>query len=777
MTTLNDSSNGLRHPLANCTECPLNQEDCIFVPGAGPIPAKIVAVGEAPGYQEAKSGKPFTGQSGILIRTTLKNAGIDPDEVYFTNACLCRPPENATPPAKAVECCSKRLEAEIHEAKPEVLLTLGNTASQSLLHTKDGITKLRVGTGHSHSTFPGVRIIPTIHPAACLRQGDMFPSLVSDIGKIHSDVSISWEPPIFKVFDDERTACAVLKELYESRVESIVVDIEVGIDKDEFDHPDRYSMLCIGISYSRGRAIVIGENACRSTRVKSSLQHLFDAKKLICHNGKFDIAGLRAYCSTGAVTWFDTMIAGYCLDERQGVHSLDYNGMEKLGSPDWKAEIRRYVKKGENYGLIPREVLYKYNAYDCAVTYMLFEYYEAELARHGLRALHDRLVLVGDTLMYPETEGVVVDQAYNDYLTDHYLEDLDEVEKRLADIVGIESFNPRSVPQVKAYLESIGHPVLTTNADQLEAFLEAGIEPEFCAAMLEQRKGQKLYGTYVKGIRKRLYRGRVHPTFLIHGTVSGRLSCRNPNLQNIPRESVIRRQFVPAEGNVFLQGDFSQAELRVMATLSEDPYLRDVLSDGNRDIFDEVGTRLYGDRAVGDKELRIRTKAYVYGISYGREEYSIAMEYGISPAEAKRGIGTFLGMASELDRWRKELMRSVLRDSEDLITTFGRHRRFWLITRENKKDVLKEALSFYPQSTANDICLDAVVALRKKLPSGAGVRIPVHDSILVECAQADAADVSRLMKQEMEAAGAAWTDFVPFPVEVEQGKSWGELSK
>src|SRR5258706_3481222 len=406
METSEPSWSGLkRHPLADCESCPLNQPDCVFVPSEGPDQADLVCVGEAPGVQEARAGKPWTGPSGKLRKIVLKNHDIDPQGVFFTNACLCRPPNNATPPAAAVKCCSSRLQSEVNEHRPSVMVLLGNTAAQSILHTKDGITKLRVGSGRTSPAFEGVRIIPTVHPAACLRQGDMFPSLVTDIGKIKQDVSVAWETPTFKVFDNIVEADRVIDELTQSRYVDIVVDIEVGVEKDGLDHPDRYDMLCIGISYAPGKAIVIGENACQDKGIRERLRRLFNKKRLIAHNGKFDIPGLRAFCGTDAVLWFDTMLASYALDERPGTHSLGYCGTEFIGCPDWKHEIDRYHKKGESYAVIPRAVLYQYNAWDAAVTYLLFEYFTAELQRQNLRGLHDFLVDASNELMYAETEG------------------------------------------------------------------------------------------------------------------------------------------------------------------------------------------------------------------------------------------------------------------------------------------------------------------------------------------------------------------------------------
>jgi DNA polymerase-1 len=289
--------------------------------------------------------------------------------------------------------------------------------------------------------------------------------------------------------------------------------------------------------------------------------------------------------------------------------------------------------------------------------------------------------------------------------------------------------------------------------------------------MLRHRREQKLYGTYVKGIRKRTYRGRVHSTFLLHGTTTGRLASRNPNLQNIPRESSIRQQFVPAPGNVFVQGDYRTIELRVMASESSDTFLRDIFRE-DRDIHDEFSFVFFGPNFT--KEQRVRTKAFVYGLSYGREPFSIAQEFGVPLREAQDYSHQMFAMMPGVSTWRDQIMEQVLLSQEDLVTTFGRHRRFWLITQENKKDVINQALAFKPQSTASDVNLSSFIRLRRDY--GMATRIPVHDSILVECPSRDAPDVARTMVRVMEETAAELLgDFVPFPVDIKYGMNWGEV--
>ena len=278
------------------------------------------------------------------------------------------------------------------------------------------------------------------------------------------------------------------------------------------------------------------------------------------------------------------------------------------------------------------------------------------------------------------------------------------------------------------------------------------------------------------GIRKRLYRGRVYCTYMLHGTTSGRLSSRNPNLQNITRDKAIRRQFIPASpDNVLMQCDYKNVEARVMTTMAQDEYLRKLLNNPDPDykFFNELSDELYG-AGKWDKEDYVRTKAFFYGIGYGREPYSIAIEFNMSVKEAERRYNDFIGLIPGIVRWQRETRRKVLA-GEDLVTSFGRKRRFHLITEENQRDVLNEALSHLPQSTASDICLSALIRLRPMLRGIGWIRLTLHDALVVETPRRNLVTCRDLMRSVMEEEGTKYTDYVRFPVDFTVGNNWGEL--
>lgn len=551
----------------------------------------------------------------------------------------------------------------------------------------------------------------------------------------------------------------------------------------------------MGIAYAKRRAVVIGSGALGDERVRTALRKLFADLKIIAHNGKFDLAGL--WPIFGHIDLYaDTMLANYCLDERPGQHGLKVLSVEKLGAPKYDDEIFQYIPKGGNYADIPRPILYKYNAYDVVCTWDLWELMEPQLEAQDVRRVHDFLVKAAVQLMYLELNGITFDKRYSYSLTSTFTKRLDELEDKLNDIIShgekttyknrkgeewedyTNLINPRSPKQLKEYFLTKRIDVESTNKEVLEGLLDVVKEGSetalFIRNLLEHRRQQKLFSTYVKGLQQRTYRGRIHTTYSLHGTTSGRLSSRRPNLQNIVRDKDIRKQFtVSKEGNVLIQCDYKQAEGRAIATFAQDEYLRSIFNNPDIDMFNELSDQLYG---VGQwsKEERVRTKAFFYGLGYGREAASIAREYDIPFREAQKRMNDFMDLIPATVRWQEETKRKVLA-GEDLVTAFGRRRRFWLITKQNQKDVLNEALSFMPQSTASDICLSALTELRPRLRGHGFIRLTIHDALVAECSREKQDYVSNLMKEVMEAKGREFTDYVPFTVDTSVGTHWGEL--
>lgn len=775
---------GRKHPDAHCEICPY-QTIGKYVPSLFPTkPIKLTVVGEAPGPQEAKTGIPFTGPSGDLLNAVLKHHGVQREEVFLTNICSCRPsgPTEA-PPKDAIAACSSRLSVEIDIAMGgregrSTVVAVGGTAAKALLDDNRRISSLRVGPPKRSPHFDNIDIIATWHPAFCLRSPDAFPSFVADVGKIRGVKHGPWIEPEFRVFDDPDVALIAIQRLAE-RTRLVVADIEVGIEKDfNYAHPEDYDLLCVGLAYAKHKAVVFGENALKDRRVLDALRKFLRQARIVAHNGKFDLRGLSPLVGVQQL-WFDTMLASYAIDERPGQHGLKALSIERLGAPAYDDDVKKYVGKGKgkSYANIPRPILYQYNAYDVCCTWDLYELFSVELGDRGRQA-HDFMVDAANELIYLELAGIHFDHEYSAELAEEYLERIADTEKEIVDCVGY-YVNPRSPKQIQAYLLKKGIRARTTNKDflaEIRPFMtgEKAEVGQFIDILSRNRKASKLYGTYIKGLSQRTTHGNIYTTYLLHGTTSGRLASRNPNMQNIVRNKPIRNQFtVSHRDNVLIQLDYKQAEGRVITTLARDEYLRSIFQDATRDIFDELTERVYG---AGNwaKEERVKIKTFFYGLSYGREAPSIAREFDMPLDEAVELLSSFKALIPATIAWQSAISHKVL-SGEDLITPFGRKRSFHLITDENKKDVLNEALSFLPQSIASDICLSALIRLRPMLDGLATLRLSIHDAIVAETHKDRQDEVIEIMSKEMVSAGERFTDYVPFVVDASIGTRLGEL--
>lgn len=755
---------GPKHPAADCEGCPLYGER--YVPDILPVEARVAFIGEAPGQMEAKERQPFVGPSGKLLHRAAEAAGIE-GPYALMNTVSCKPPKNRTPTQNEIHRCGKRLDYNLEQLpNVETIITLGATSTRHITGIEK-VTQARLGPPKQVGKY---KVIPTFHPAACLRQGDNYPSFKADLAKVNAPPS-TWEPPEWRLIDDGAEALSWLQMQLHIDPVLAAVDIECGIEKDsDFAHPERYQMLCVGIVIN-GEVVVIGEQALQSVDVQQAIGRFIRLHQIVCHNGKFDLTGLYPWAKELVVPYFDTMIASYVLDERPGTNSLEFNAIEFLGSPNWKDELDKYLGEDKNYADIPRDILYRYNAYDVWNTWLLKEYFEPKLTPE-FRVLHDRLCRTSMMFAYTEMKGSALDFEYLRKLDKEMTEELAELERRTQEWV----LNPRSPKQVKEAFEAMGYKLPDTKELTLEILLRGKVKEDcrrFVYAMLDYREKQKLHSTYVKGLLKREYEGRIHTSILVHGTTTGRASSRNPNIHNQPRGPLIRSAFIPDPGFVYIQGDYKTAELRVVGIESGDEWLTSVLADPNRDIHGEVADHFWGP-GNWTKDQRVRAKAVVFGLSYGREAESIAREFGISTREAQKYIDDFFALIPGVVAWKEELLERVLRQGWDPTNHFGRQRRFHLITRDNRLDVEKQTFAFIPQSTANDITFEAATRLWER--HHLDIRILVHDSILVQAKPDEAPEIAALMSKVMqETAAEIYSDKIPFFVDTEIGPNWGAL--
>jgi uracil-DNA glycosylase family 4 len=750
-------------PMAKCHECPLWAEKC--VPGKGPDKAQLVVVGEAPGEQEARSKVPFSGKSGKLLDRILAYHGIRREDVFVTNTVLCRPPENRTPTAKEVRACQDRLRWEVSSRGPETVLALGNSAAQSLIGTRDGITRLRTGNGYQSAILDdGVRVVPTYHPAAALRSSDLFPSIVRDVGKI-VHVAVGFEATQHEVIEDPYLASQELERL--SRFPVLTCDIEASVpDFKRYDakHP---MWLCLGITGEEGRATVFSREVVYDPMFRHRAAQLFADPNIRWNwqNGKFDIQPLWEF-APGARVDSDTMLASYACDERKGIHSLEQLAVERLNAPYYKMESKEYLADSDvkDFAHLPPDVLHRRNAMDVDVTHRLLPILEKEMKDDGVYDMYQTLLVAGsNALARVEYRGVRVDIPRLIEVEAEVLADRERALRECQKWVK----NPNSPKQVReAFFEEADIYLEDTRKETL-----AELEHELAGKILDYRHWQKLLSTYVRGLARHVLRGRVHATFNLHVAENGRLSCRRPNLQNIPTGSYIRDIFMASAGKMLLSADYDQIEFRNAAILSGDEWLLNQFRSG-RKFHKEVARQYFGPSYTDLQYLR--AKARNFGILYLRGARSLADEYGTSIADEQAYINGFYKQMPGVKAYQDDIIRQI-KSNGYLTSYFGRKRRFWLVTRDNWHEVSKEGVNFPLSSTASDFTLLSLIRLEPMLRGTATPVITVHDQLVWEVPE-DPEGLeycARTIKEVMEDTPVA--HICPTPVEMSVARRWGEL--
>jgi DNA polymerase-1 len=272
---------------------------------------------------------------------------------------------------------------------------------------------------------------------------------------------------------------------------------------------------------------------------------------------------------------------------------------------------------------------------------------------------------------------------------------------------------------------------------------------------------------------------RVHTSFIQTGTATGRLSSREPNLQNIPiREEEgrrIREAFVAKSGHVFISADYSQIELVVLTHLSKDKNLMDAFNKGI-DVHARTAALIFGlDENNIPADKRRIAKTINFGVMYGMSAFRLSNELRISRHEAAAFIEAYFTTYSGVSTFIEGLIKET-EETGFVSTILGRRRYIPAINSRNRTEKAaaeRMAVNTPIQGSAADIVKSAMLKLDKKIAkSSARLLLQVHDELIFECPKAEAAETAALIEQEMENAVQL---SVPLRVSVETGKSWGEF--
>lgn len=590
----------------------------------------------------------------------------------------------------------------------------------------------------------------------------------------------------------------------------VVVDIETGGDID-FMLPEEMWLLSVAINDGKN-IIVLGENWLKDAGNRRELgRFLTSGVKLFAHNMKFDFRSLSAQLGMEIKGHLCTMLLHHSINPGAKEHGLKETSMKYLGAPNWDKAAKEYAKGfykelpewypealrrkyagrkvGIGYENIPKEILYEYNAYDVYWNWHLFEYLvKAAEGDPRIAKIAKFEFEMSNFFQDVEPIGVAVNLEYLDELLIDLTKQYEDILEEIRELTDDPKFNPGSHVQVKKFFLEQGIALKSTAEgilDDLE-LEEGSVEDKFRTALLEARGISKLKGTYVVGIQKRVHDGLVYPDFLVHGTSTGRLSSRDPNIQNIPRDEEgkisLRHIFVPRDPakRSLVSVDFSQAELRVMACMSEDKYLISLFQPGMPDFFNSLMPVAYPNVDLDSvdkntlKNMRANLKGVIYGMSYGRKAPAIAKALGMSVKDAQQIVNNYFKAAPSLYDWRMWVEETAISPEHTLISPFGRYYQAEVVTGRNRQNVINSGLAFLPQSTASDICVVAAMNVGKWIREyDAFIIATIHDAILIDCPDEHIEIIEERVQWEMKEAGRmVFGDTVPFDTEATHGKSW-----
>ena len=573
----------------------------------------------------------------------------------------------------------------------------------------------------------------------------------------------------------------------------------------------------------------------------TQLLRLFQAKSLTVamHNAKFDLkvlatnikkAGFKNAELTEKIlesSIYDTMIYAWLQNpERTGKnsYSLESLGEQILGLKG--IEFSDIVEKGQTFADVPLEKAAPYGAEDADFTLKLaqaqqkggfdpstklrdrtasptqppvvecrdsgvspvVECRDSGVSRPPLEKLFQLEMKVLPILTKMELTGIHLDtatlHAYNKELT----EGIAAAEQSIYKEVGHE-FNIASPKQLQTVLFEerglkAGKKTKTGYSTDTSVLEELAFEDPVPRMILDYREMAKLKSTYVEALPKLVDdQGRIHTDFVQTGTATGRLSCRDPNLQNIPVRNEagrrIRSAFTAPEGKVLISADYSQIELVVLAHLSGDKNMSQSFIDGT-DVHKATAALIYGvaPDAV-TPEMRRTAKTINFGVIYGMSAFRLARDLGISRTQASQFIENYFAQYSSVDAFIKDTIKKA-EETGWVETLFGRRRPIMNINSRNKLEKAaaeRIAVNTPVQGSAADIVKTAMLAVSDALKTSASparLLLQVHDELIFECPD-DKATIDTtiaLIKDKMENAVKL---NVPLRVSIEYGKNWGEF--
>lgn len=558
-----------------CQKCELCNNIKEPMKSIGPVDSDIMIITDYPGIRESQYGKPLQGKPGAMFYKLMEQAEINPKECYITHAVKCNPKGVEKPTTAEYKACLPNLLKEIEQVKPKFVLIMGSGIVQPML--KVGFKKNK----NCIVTKDGIQYMIINHPSGVVKKPSLEKLLLGNFkrfkrlitGNLSEGEEFNWH-----LVSDGGKFKKFLREL---EVEKIIsYDIETtGLNC--FDKNIYLGTIGFGLKgkewvvpFNHPEAPWCGNHKLHNKMIAKIILAM-QGKTCIAHNGKFDNKFLRFRYGYAPLMTADTMLMSYALDENEP------NGLKELSKIYCNAND--YAIDTTNILKFPLLTVAEYNAYDVHYTRRLYFIFLEKLKKDPkTKRIYDKIIMAASK-PYEDAElhGVYIDPVKMAEAFESNFDITRKLLKQLNDMFP-EVTNWNSGPQInKLLFETLKMPILERTAKGRPSNSGETVLPRLkdkhpvIQILLDYRENRDL-GKFLTGWKKAIdpVTHRMHPNFLIHGTVTGRPSCKEPNLQNTPKNELLRSLITAPPGWVLIESDYSQAELRIGAMMSGDPVMK-----------------------------------------------------------------------------------------------------------------------------------------------------------------------------------------------------------
>lgn len=556
----------------------------------------------------------------------------------------------------------------------------------------------------------------------------------------------------------------------------------------------------ISIAFKEKDAYYIAYPSNFSTDLVRELKDILEDEKVgkIGHNIKYDIIALKNAGFEIKGVSFDTMIASYLHDSTNRRYKLDDLVFQELGYKMMSYDdLTGTGRKRKLITEVSEEKLTFYAAEDADFTLRLYNLVKKNLKdEKRIQKLLDTIEMpLIDVLVDMEINGILVNPDILKKLSTHFAKELNKITAEIYKLAGTADFNIASTQQLsKILFEKLQLPTrgikkttrgYSTAASELEKLKN---EHPIIELIEKFRELSKLKSTYVDALPKMITEktNRIHTSFNQVGAATGRLASTDPNLQNIPIRSEygneIRSAFVAEKGKKLIAADYSQIDLRVIASIANDTAMIESFKN-NKDIHASTASRIFG-KNIEDISANERSaaKAINFGVIYGMSAFGLSQNLKISREEAKDYIDTYFERHPGIQKYMQDVVLQAEKDGF-VETLAGRKRHMPELTARNamvRKSGERIAINMPVQGTSADIIKIAMNTLFEEIKDNDKIKplLQIHDELIFEVDESFAEKAEKLVKRHMEAVSESKLIknlSVPLVVNTSIGNHWGEL--